>query len=95
MARVTVHMQDDSGNSRGVLVTDPDATDSVASSTGLFHIRVNADDNDNDNDGAQLLIPTNALSQIGYRAGSTSGGALAVRGLTQGYQDRRGQDGGV
>lgn len=93
MARVTVTLAENSGGNRMVIVTDPDATDTVPSAPQA-HLRVNPDDTDNDNDSAQLLIPTNTLSQISYRI-NAGGVNTTVKGMTQGYLDRRGQDGGV
>ncbi len=90
-ARMKATMQDNNGKAVHMLMTRLAGTDSIPSST-LNHLRVNPDGSDNDNDGGSFLILTDTSSQLGWRI-NTSNSSTTNWGNTEGWVDRRGQDG--
>jgi hypothetical protein len=92
VAMMTIGLADNNGKNVALLITNPDQTDTSPQTSSAAHIRVNADGSDNDNAWSTVFVKTNSSSEISRRISSSQGSTTSY-GITQGWIDRRGQDG--
>ena len=93
LAILTAGLADNDGKNVALILTNPDQTDTIPSLSAA-HVRVNADGSDNDNAWSTVFVKTNSVSQVSHRI-SSSQGSTTRYGITQGWIDERGQDGGL
>jgi hypothetical protein len=91
VAMMSIGVADTDGKNVFMLITNPDQTNTAPSSVAA-HVRVNPDGSDNDNAWSTVFVKTNSASEISRRISSSQSSTTSY-GITQGWIDRRGQDG--